>query len=178
MRLSIERKSLLLIVAFTTVNAGIIGLIIAPTIRDVRATQQATYQLRLYLEERNRHAREVRATQERWPEIKTAAAQFAEHLLARGSELKLITTLENIAAKNNVAQRVTGSNFDRSAEGHLTLSLSISGDHRNALAYLAELEALPYFIAVRQLRLTSVTDPQTHLTQSVLDLDLSWYVTS
>jgi hypothetical protein len=103
---------------------------------------------------------------------------FADYLFAKGDDLKLITTLESMAVKYGVSQRINSSNLDNITDNKAKISLSISGPYYNTLAYLDGIEHFPYFINLTHLSLSPYTDRSNpNLTDSVImNLDFNLYV--
>ncbi|OGH69580.1 MAG: hypothetical protein A2754_03060 [Candidatus Magasanikbacteria bacterium RIFCSPHIGHO2_01_FULL_47_8] len=176
MRFSLEKKIIFIVAAFALVSLLIIFTIIWPTIIRIKELDRETYELRVYLEKRYERSLNQRSTLRRLDEIKLAVQGFPDHIFNAGEELRLITTLEGIAAKNKVAQRITGSNVDKITNQSLKISLTITGDYTRVLSYLTDIENLDYFLTVQQLQLSASIDPVSHAETTSMNLDVSMYV--
>lgn len=86
--------------------------------------------------------------------------------LPRGQELTLITSLENMAEKNNITQRLrldeskaVPNNNWRQSEMFLELESSFA----NIIMYLKQLESLPYLITFKTIRLNQSGTNNVHV---------------
>ena len=156
MRLSLEKKIIVLLAAFSALIAVIILAVIAPTIRQIKDLRRDTYALRTYLEKKLQRSARFHATLRKTAEIKKQAENFSRYLFHRGDELALITTLETLAAKNGVTQKIESSNLDSVSNNLITLSISTTGGFRNTLTYLTSIERIQYFINLQRLQLTPI----------------------
>lgn len=174
----IEKKTIIMISTLLCL-AGllIIGLII-PLISETTKLQKDTSALRFYLEKRYQRSKRLRTSTQKINTLKAAAGLYPGHLFHPGEELALITALERVAAKNSVAQTIGNSNLDKISNQQIEIHLSVTGRYRAVLNYLADLEALPYFLVIQQLALA----PDTSRTaadrpdQVTLGLNLNLYV--
>lgn len=179
MKLTIEKKTLAVIAAFLLGTGLIVMFIIIPTIRHLRELDRETYNLRLYLERRYEHSIRVHSSLADLERIKTDTASYPEHLFRKGDELKLITLLENIAAKNGMAQKINSSNIDSLANNNrVKIALTVAGPYLSALRYLRDLEQTPYFITSAELQLSQSAErgQPSQLAAVTLNLNLSLYV--
>jgi Tfp pilus assembly protein PilO len=113
--------------------------------------------------------------------IKKEMPDFSGYLFHTGQELTLITTLEGLASRNGVVQKVNSSNLDSISGQKMLISLTITGPYNNAISYLNDLEKLPYFITAANMQLSTASEkirsenPQP-AQQVNLSLDLRLYV--
>lgn len=179
MRLTLERKIILVTALFGLGSLCIIGLVIIPTIHNIKQLDQETYELRLSLERRYQNNINIRSMLAQVDQTKQAVALFSDHLLRPGHELDLITLLETLATKSGVTQRVVDSNLDSDHSKQIVMSLSIVGPYANVLSYLDGLEHSPYFITIDHLYLapTITPDDQAGAGMVTLNLDVNLYVT-
>jgi len=176
MRLSLEKKTIFTVIIFAFVSLVIVFTIIWPTIVRIKELDRETYDLRVYLEKRYEKILNQRSSLKKIENIKTEVQAFPEHIFNIGEELQLITILEGVAAKNNVVQRIAGSNVDKITDQRLKISLNISGAYHNVLHYLTDIENLDYFLTVQQLQITAAIDPISHNDTTSMNLDVSMYV--
>lgn len=158
---------------------GIVFLIILPTVNHIGELDKDTYEMRLDLEKKYEHNRNLRTVLKELEKAMEATSNYNNFIFKSGQELQLITQLENMANKNNVIYRVNNSNLDNITNQRLTLSLNISGTYNNTLNYLADLENFHYFININRLYLIPLQDrlnPNNTSTVS-MDLDFSLYAT-
>lgn len=174
----LERKITLIIGLFVVIAAVIVGVVIVPTVVQIRQIDSDTYKLRLTLERKNEQATNYRLALKQIERLKKEMPPFNNYLFVKGDELKLITFLESMASKYGVTQRINNSNLDNIPGNKAQISLSISGPYSNALAYLDGLEHSSYFINLTHLSVSPFTDRSTPTqTDSVImNLDFNLYV--
>lgn len=180
MRLNLERKIILITALFGLGSLIIVGLIIIPTISNIRKLDEETYTLRLALERKYQHSLNIRSSLQQIAKIKREVIIFPEHLLGSGQELQFITLLESLATKNAVAQKVMSSNLDSNHSQQITMTLAVVGDYQNVLRYLSDLESTPYFITITRLYVTPLldrTNPNAVPQSMSMNIDLRIYVT-
>lgn len=180
MKLNLEKRTLLIIGLFALLTIAVISGVIIPTVRSIQKAVDDTQELRNYLEQRYERIANLRTSIKKINQIRAQVAAYPDHLFTRGQELDLITTLERLAAKNNVTQKINSSNLGKLTDNRITLSINITGSYPQTMRYLADIEALPYFLNVTKLQLTSAA---TRFNQAgpnnqpaSLNLDLSLYV--
>ncbi len=179
MRLNFENKTKLIALAFALTVGAIIAGTIFPAARDIRNINRATLDLKTYLEKKYENALDLRQSAKQIDEIRIHAADFSAALYHRGDELKLITFLENAAAKNNLTQTIQAPNLDKPEEQIVRFSLSLNGQYNDALNYLTDLETAPYFLTIRRLQISNAGNKvvgKTIIKNVSMDIDLQLYV--
>lgn len=176
MRLGQEQKTISIVAAFTLVVLIIILGVIRPAVMHIISIDRDTYDLRVYLKKRYERTLNLRSSLQKMDKIKEEIGLFPAHIFHATDDLKLITLLEDIAAKNKVSQKITASNFDNKTQQQLDVSLLVTGDYSNILKYLVDLENSDYFINERQLQMSMIFDPATRSETASLNLDLTLYV--
>ncbi len=181
MRLTIEKKIILIVVLFLLSSAGIIVAIIIPSVRSVRELESETVELRTYMEKKYQQTHTIRQTVEEGDQMRSSTRAFPERIYRSTQTLELVTMLEAIATRNNVSQKINSTNLDQITEGRAVISLTINGNYPNVLGYLKDLENAPYFINVTTLALSPLVDrfggEVTATSPVTLNLDLSLYAT-
>ena len=175
MKVTLEKKTILTSLGFMLGLILVVAIVIIPVSLAIHQMQTDMFQLRLFLEQRLERATRLKAAAKNLPEIKATAAGWKDRLVERGDELRLITFLENLAAKNGVKYKITSSNLDKPAEPRLALTIAAAGSYRKILSYLAGLEKSDYFIMARSVNLqrhpetaTDIdNDPMTILTLGI-----------
>ena len=180
MKLTIEKRTLLIIGGFAIITLIIIGAIIYPAIQAIKKANDDTYALRVFLEKKQQRTTRLRSSLKKMREIKLAAIHYPEHIFVHGDELRLITALEMIATQRNISQKIVHSNLDTVTNGkNLTLSLIVSGDYPNIVSYLSEIESLAYFLTIKQLQFTQPVNPTNQNSPdslTTMNLELTLYV--
>ncbi len=176
MKLNTEKRTIIILTIFSVITLIIIFQIIFPTIRYIKNLEQDTNNLREYLEKKYENTKTIRTSKKKIEEIKSTVAKYPDYLFYHGDELKLITTLENIATRNQIIQKIDNSNLDK-LDDKLNLSLTLNGDYQNILKYLSALEKENYYFIITNLQLSSAFSPQNNNTNAtIMNLDLILYV--
>ena len=171
------KKSIILVILLSTATLLITLGVFLPAVSYIKKTARESYELRKFLEQKYEQSLRAHVSRKRLIEIKAAIADFYPFLFKSGDELKLITYLENLALKHNLAQSIAGSNLDKISNNVINISLNLNGGYNDILKYLNELETSDYFMNMEQLQISPVF-PRGGDTPSgaSLDLNLSLYV--
>lgn len=155
MHLNIEKQTIITVGIFSGVILLVILGIILPTAQYITRLNNETSTLKDYLERKYETTAHLRSSIKQIEEIKLAVNEYPKYLFKPGDELALITTLENLASKNKVTQKIENSNLDQKASDLIKVSLSINGTYENTLQYLSDLEKINYFTNIEKIQLTS-----------------------
>ena len=179
MRLNIEKQTIILVGIFSTIIVAIILGIILPTVKYIKNLNQETAALKEYLERKYENTANLRSSIKKIEEIKNVVNGYSQYFFEPGDELYLITTLENIANKNKVNQKIENSNLDQPNQEMVKMTLTINGEYERVLKYLADIERIDYFINIEKLQLAAASlkhgEVNVSSTPTNLYLDLSLY---
>jgi len=174
MTLDLTKKIIAWVGALSLLALIIIFGIFVPTLSYIKKTADESYKLRVFLEQKYEQSLRSRITRKKLGEIKSSAVNFYPFLFKSGDELKLITFLEILSAKHNIAQTINNSTLDKTGGNRTAnISMSLGGSYANILKYLAELEASDYFIYINQMQLSPAftrsgeTTPTTNLNLTI-----------
>ncbi|MFA6548114.1 MAG: hypothetical protein WCT11_04205 [Candidatus Magasanikbacteria bacterium] len=176
MKLNTEKKTLIILAFFSITTLIVIFGVIFPTIRYIKNLEQETNVLREYLEKKYENTKAIRTSKKKIEEIESIVAKYPDYLFYHGDELKLITSLENLANNNHVTQKLVNSNLDKLGET-VNLSLTIDGDYQNIIKYLSALEKESFYFTITNLQISSAFNQQNNnLNATTMNLDLILYV--
>ncbi|MFA5770922.1 MAG: hypothetical protein WC894_05515 [Patescibacteria group bacterium] len=176
LNLNTEKKTIIIVIFFSIITLAIIFGIIFPTIQYIKNLEKETTGLREYLENKYENTRAIRTSKKKIEEIESIVTKYPDYLFYHGDELKLITSLENLANNNHVIQRIDNSNLDKLGDT-LNLSLTLNGDYQNIIKYLSSLEKENYYFIITNLQLSSAFNQQNNnLNATIMNLDLILYV--
>jgi len=105
------------------------------------------------LSKRSRSTEELRAALKNIRETRQEVESYGVYLFNTDEDLKLITDLENIAARDHVSQTVLSSSLDNPATQPITISLAANGQYTDLLRYIRDLEKYDYFIGIESLEI-------------------------
>jgi|SRR3989339_1564302 len=175
MRLNFEKMVIFRVLFFGAIITAIAGAIIWPTISYIHALNQETHNLRTYLEKRYESTKHIRYSRQKADEIQKETGDFSSVIFKTADQINLITTLENIAARHKITQKIDNLNLDKSSS-QLTLSLNIEGGYLDSLHYLTDLEKINYFLQIEKLSWTPVFNRQEQSSSVKMYLGLKLYV--
>jgi hypothetical protein len=121
--------------------AALVGFIIWPSIKDIRSLNEVIENQQVELERLYIKGRSIKQTLEEYREVKPTVATLDNIYVKRGDELKLITTLEQVAHDQGVEQDLTQASPTDNRQGNtLQLQLHVVGSLPKLIKYLAALE--------------------------------------
>lgn len=175
MYLSFEKRVISHVLFFCVIIAIIAGAVIWPTVVYIRNLNNDTYELRTYMERRYESTKSMRFTRQKTAEITEDVQTFPKMNFQASDQLALITTLENVAGRHNITQKIDNLNLDPQTNW-LTLSLTTSGLYDDSWRYLADLEKINYFLQVDKLNFSPIFDRTEQSSSTKMTLDLKLYV--
>lgn len=171
--LDTEKKLILIVSLFIITIIGIYLIIVWPTISQIKTINKDTQNIKEYLERRHQNVMGIKNSQIKINEIREDVSSFINYFYFNEQELKLITNLEEIAHYQNVDQKINNYEIKNN---NVILSMDISGDYKDVINYLNELEKINYFININFLHLTKNLERNKTITK--LRLELNLYVNS
>jgi Tfp pilus assembly protein PilO len=177
MRIAIEKRTLMTIGAFAFFIVAILGIVIYPSVWQIMGVEKDVASLRSFMERRYQKVLALRTGTEQVREIKEDVAKFPAHLFGRNDALKLITDLETLATARGIGEKIDHSNLDNISGNRVELGITVNGDYRQVLGYVADVERLPYFLTITSVRFAPLVDRQSDVaTNATLSLELILYV--
>lgn len=138
-----------LVIIFLTV----VVLVILPTLRDIFDLRQKILTQKAELEERYNRRISIKLALRNLKGVQQEFKNVSGHIFrAPGSEIDFITTLEDLANRHNLEQKLRlevnlQTNLDRTHEVEIPLFLDITGSYTNLIKYLDDLEKSKLFVA-------------------------------
>jgi len=173
MKTTLEKKVIISVGVLFVLIIVLLFTIIMPTIRQIQKMNSDTETLLSYLETKYENAKNLRASIKKAQEIKEEVIGFEKYLFQKGDELRLITSLENIASQNDLAQKIESSNLDNITGQYADMTIVLTGGYDKILKYLSDLEKNEYFININKLYLTPIFDRTTNKIGDNANLRLS-----
>ena len=165
LRASLKFQVIGVIVMMILALFAVVGLIMRPTIHhimDLRNNINATERI---LEEQYQRTKHQRRSMRELGDLTDQVDRLRAAAMTPGTELVLITALEEVATKNNVKQHLdvaftnVAPNQDRPHQPssrafrlpYYTVSVTVGGDFRALMAYLKGIEDLPQYVVIDNL---------------------------
>jgi len=154
MHLSARTKIFITIVVVAIIIGAIIYTIIIPVMSDIKKISATITDQKVDLERKYRRGQLLRKTVENFERVKPRKERLTSIFMRQGEELDFITTLEQIAEKNRLDQKIR-LQIDNPADRVIPLGLVVQGSYNQIMNYLADLEKLDFYYNVSALSLTA-----------------------
>lgn len=150
------------------ISLVIIFFITSPTISYIQDIKEKITEQHRDLEIKYQNAKQLKKNSEKINQLQDKLVVLDDIFVKQEQELAFITTLENIATKNNVDQKInlikatpkTSSSKNTSkipTEENMGFDINASGSYENILAWLLEIEQLTYYINFESLNITTTS---------------------
>jgi len=155
-----ERRAVVLpLLLLLIANAAVLGLVIWPLERSVRAAADAEYHALTEMENARREDREARTAQTRREEVDVELAKFYDQILPNDLASAQVLTqlwLPKVARENGVTfQQGTDTHTEvrDSRLRRVTSEATLSGTYRDIRRFLYAVESAPEFVVVEEVQL-------------------------
>lgn len=138
--------------------AGLLFLLLLPLIRSIQQHSVALYQDRVKAEIAATQQRSARSSRAEYERLKTKAAELQQFFVSEASVLEFISSLESAAGKAGVRQTIDNLRAPDKATRETNLQITVSGSFPAILAWLNNVEELPYYLSLTHLTFTGSED--------------------
>lgn len=137
-------RAIVFLVVFILGDLFVLTFIIHRTIKEIYSLNQAINNERVRLEERYQKRKTARLTVENFNKIKEELPSLESTVLSAGNELELVTSLEDIAFKNDISQKINLSPREGKKDfgDKININLNIDGTYQDFLRYLNDIEGM------------------------------------
>lgn len=149
-----QTKILVSCIATVVLVGLMVGLIIWPSHGRLKELHVAIREQRLELDKIYQQGRSLKIALAQYQEVKPKISVLSNVYVKPGEELQIITTLENLADKQNIQQDLKASAGPDSNALSLPLQLQATGSFNNIIGYLSALEAMDYYLNTTTLRIS------------------------
>ncbi len=163
-KINLKNRIIIMIIGFLTLFALILFFIVIPTIHDILDMGQKIEEQRIDLEKKYIKGQNLRQLTTNLNKINSQLSKLEQIFISENRELEFITTLEGVANKNSVNQKINlGVQEDMPGYDYkkMTLQLLLQGNFTNIMNYLIGLESLEYYVNVKNIELTIGSLKQT-----------------
>ncbi|MFH1947503.1 MAG: hypothetical protein ABIJ23_05115 [Candidatus Magasanikbacteria bacterium] len=180
---SLKKKLVSIVLIILGVLFAISFFIIFPSVQKISKLKTGIDQLQNELEQKYINSQKLRRTMREMDDVKIQSKIFTQAVIKDKQELEIITTLEDLAQKNSIDQTLNvslvGDNTKNDKKNNPTdlskyyeLSFLNNGFFENHINYLHDLERLPYYIIIKNIKfekrqgISNVDDKKTPVTLS------------
>lgn len=139
---------------------SIIGyFIILPTLSDIRKMESEIEAQRVDLEKKYVKGQSLKKLSENLKKIEPNLVIFDQVFINQSRALEFITTLEEIANRHGVTQKLnlmTEKSAGNNGYVKTPLNFNIEGDFTNVMRYLADIENLNYYININSIEISRI----------------------
>jgi lipopolysaccharide export LptBFGC system permease protein LptF len=156
MNFDLKQKLLIIASTFFLLLVVLIYFIIIPTIKDINSLATKIGDQRYEVERKYQQSQGFKKEFGNLIKIEPEINKLNQVFISKNRELEFITSLEDIAAKNNVAQKINlvyEKNTEQIYQKN-TLQLATATNFKNQINYLSNLETLSYYINIKSLSLS------------------------
>ncbi|MFA4940986.1 MAG: hypothetical protein WC582_00075 [Patescibacteria group bacterium] len=157
-KLDLRKKIILSAISFLIFIFIVIYFIIFPSIRDIKNIRDEIETQRVDLERRYIKGQSLRNLSEKLKKAEEKIQILDQVFINKEDGLEFVTTLEGVANKNNVSQKINLLPAVASDNGYsqlVPLQLFPQGNFNQLLNYLIGLETLNYYINIKSLDFSS-----------------------
>lgn len=166
-KLNLKKKIIITIITFFFFIFIIIYFIIIPSVRDIKNIKNEIEIQRTDLERKYLKGQNLRRMSEKLKKAEEKIHILDQVFISQNFGLEFITTLEEVASRNNVTQKInllSSLDPDDSLYKIIPIQLFSQGNFVQQLGYLVNLEILNYYINIKSLELSS--NPKKILTSN------------
>lgn len=159
-KITTQQKLIIWCMGFViTITTGCYFVII-PAISSIKNIKAEIITQKVNLEKKILKESGVSGLKEKIEKIEPQLNLFDQIFINKNRELEFITTLENIANKNNVSQKINLDPKNSQREHNyekIPLSINAQGNFLTLLNYIKDLESVAYYINIQKLDFTKVS---------------------
>lgn len=145
------KRNNILLIFFAFVAVAVPVTIIWPSLSTIHNTSEAIYREYEFLEQRRKRGQDIQRARKEYDELKPALDTVDSLAVSAGDELRFITALEALAEQRGVTARLDLNieGLEKKSQYHkLPFAMTVDGNYRNVLQFLAELRTLPMAVSI------------------------------
>jgi len=157
-KINLKNKIIIMVIGFLTLFLLIVFFIVIPTIHDILDMGQKIEEQRIDLEKKYIKGQNLRQLTNNLNKINSQLSKLEQIFISENRELEFITTIEGVASKNSIDQRINLGIQEDMAEYNykkMALQLFLQGNFIDITNYLLGLESLEYYLNIKSIELTS-----------------------
>ncbi len=162
-KIHIKQKIAFLILGTVLWIAGVIILIIIPQINSINDLGERIKNHKIYLEAQYENKINEQKNKKKLEIIEKEIKKIDQMFISQNRELEFITTLEEIASRHNIEQKISLEDNNQKEKNHKSykknrLQLTSQGTFSDLLNYLMDIESLNYYINIQSIEFVSEND--------------------
>ncbi|PLX28000.1 hypothetical protein C0583_02070 [Candidatus Parcubacteria bacterium] len=149
---------LITVIIFLVALFAFVYLLIIPQIEKIKEKRVTIANTKIEINKNTQEEENLSTQKSKLESIEDQLEQLDKVFINRNKELEFITTLEGVAAKNNVEQNIDLKAFtNNTKEGYVSipLNITVSGNYYNVISYIQNIESLSYYFNITNLSLNT-----------------------
>ncbi len=157
MNIELKKKIIISLFALLIFLATVFYFIIMPAINDINQLADNIGNQRADVEKKYQQGLSFKKLYNNLKEIESQLKKIDQVFISKNRELEFITTIEDIAAKNQLRQKINlkPEHADEKIFQKNILLLITEGEFKKQIQYLHDLETLSYYINIRNIELSA-----------------------
>lgn len=160
-KINTRKKISIISFAIAAFIVCLIIFVIIPNISDIKKIGENIMQRRIDVENKYRKGQKLKKMAENLKIIEPQIEKLNQIFISQNDALKLATSLEEMAEKNNIKQKInllTAQKTPFNNYQKMPLQIYIEGNFIDELNYILNLENLNYFLNIKILEITAGKD--------------------
>jgi len=159
-KITIKQKIVLFFFIFLLAALTITYTVLIPTIKAIIKEKESIIMQKIELEKKILREKNMVKLSEKLKIIKPQIETIENTFINKNRELEFITTLEGIALRNDVIQKLN-LNIDKNFEKNyikIPLNINVQGTYDNLIDYIVDLENYKYYININSIQFSFTQD--------------------
>jgi Tfp pilus assembly protein PilO len=174
---NLKKQILLTTLVCLLLIGGIFYFFILPQVQKIKETKNEIESRRFDLERKYIQGQNLKELSENIKTVQEKIPELEKIYIKKEDSLEFITTMENIAEKNGINQKLELNPADETKieKGQYiesTLRISLSGHYLNVLSYLKDIETLRYCINIENLEINSSGNRSEEESEGTINLNI------
>jgi len=156
-KLSSKNKLFISVGMLLVLDIIFVYLLILPAIDNIKNSRNDIINLKIDLENKTIREKNLNTLNEKISKIEPQLEKINQIFISKNREIEFITTLESLESKYNVIQKlnIDLNNPEKGEEfNKIPISIDASGNFKNLMDYLANIESLSYYINIQNISLS------------------------
>ena len=156
-KLSSKNKLFISVGMLLVLDIIFVYLLILPAIDNIKNSRNDVINLKIDLENKTIREKNLNTLNEKISKIEPQLEKINQIFISKNREIEFITTLESLESKYNIKQKlnIDLNNPEKGEEfNKIPISIDASGNFKNLMDYLANIESLSYYINIQNISLS------------------------
>jgi Tfp pilus assembly protein PilO len=174
--MQIKGKKIILQLSSLVIILVLIFAVILPLSSKLKQVAKNVEDQRVTLEITQKKAQNTASLISDYDKIKSYQQEISKFFINKKDQLDFLTSLENTAQENNLTQVLTLEEVGKIEQiKDLPLSIVLTGNYLDIIKYLAEIEALNYYISIESINLSKQSSSTAALNNVTATIESKTY---